>query len=50
MKTFVDLFMLANASKIYSVIIPPMEKSKYGFAECASLINNVPFEQIIFTN
>lgn len=50
MKTFVDLFMLANALKIYSVIIPPMRNSKYGFAECASLINNVPFEQIVYNH
>lgn len=50
MKTFLDLFMLANAQKIYSVVIPPMRNSKYGFAERASKINNIPFEQIIFND
>lgn len=45
LKSFTDLFMIANANKIYSVIVGPMYDS--GFPKMASMIYNKPFEKII---
>lgn len=45
-KTFVDFFMIANASKIFLFKTNLMHNSGYPYA--ASLIYNKPFERIIF--
>lgn len=44
LKSFVDLFMLAEAEKLYLLVTEDMYHS--GFAESASLINNRPYEVI----
>lgn len=44
LKSFVDLFMLADAEKLYLMVTGDMFHS--GFAESASLINNHPYEVI----
>lgn len=44
LKSFVDLFMLADAEKLYLLITGDMFHS--GFAESAALINNKPYEVI----
>lgn len=46
LKSFVDLFMLANADKLYLLVTDKMFHS--GFAESASLIYNKPYEIIEF--
>lgn len=45
-KTFVDFFMIANARCIYLLITGKMYNSGYPYA--ASLINNRPFQKILF--
>lgn len=45
-KSFVDLFMIAGAEKIYLLVTGQMYKS--GFAKRAALINMVPYKEIIF--
>lgn len=44
LKSFVDLMMLADAKKIYLLVVGKMFHS--GFAESASFINNRPYEVI----
>lgn len=44
LKSFVDLFMLADAEKLYLLVTDDMFHS--GFAESAALINNRPYEVI----
>lgn len=46
MKSFVDLFLLSKASKIYLLQTGKMYHS--GFAKRASMINDVTYEEIIF--
>ena len=46
LKSFVDLMMLADATKLYLLVTKPMFHS--GFAESASFINNRPYEVIKF--
>ena len=46
LKSFVDLFMLADAEKLYLLVTDDMFHS--GFAESAALINNRPYEVIQF--
>lgn len=46
LKSFVDLFMLADAEKLYLLVTGDMYHS--GFAESASFINNRPYEVIEF--
>lgn len=45
-KSFVDMFMIAGAEKVYLLVTGQMYKS--GFAKRAALINMVPYEEIIF--
>lgn len=46
MKSFVDLFMLSRAKKLYSFSTGPMYKDS-GFAELAAAIGGNPYERII---
>lgn len=46
LKSFLDLFMLADAEKLYLLTTEKMYHS--GFAKSASLINNKPYEEIFF--
>ena len=46
MKSFVDLFVLSKAEKIYLLQTGNMYHS--GFAQCASMVENIPYEEIIF--
>lgn len=45
-KTFLDFFMIANASHIYLLHTPPMHQSGYPYA--ASFVNHRPFEILRF--
>lgn len=44
LKSFVDLFMLSYAEKVYLVVGPDMYRS--GFAERGAMISGVPYEEI----
>lgn len=46
LKSFVDLLVLSEAEKLYLLVTGKMFHS--GFAESASLINNKPYEEIVF--
>lgn len=46
MKSFIDLFILSKSEKIYLLQTGDMYHS--GFAKQASLIENIPYEEIIF--
>lgn len=46
LKSFVDLLVLSEAEKLYLLVTDDMFHS--GFAESASLINNKPYEEIVF--
>lgn len=46
MKSFVDLFVLSKAEKIYLLQTGDMYHS--GFAKQASMIENIPYEELIF--
>ena len=46
MKSFVDLFVLSKAEKIYLLQTGDMYHS--GFAKQASMIENVPYEEVLF--
>lgn len=44
LKSFVDLFMLSYAEKVYLVVGPDMYHS--GFAQRGAMISGVPYEEI----
>ena len=45
MKTFLDMYMISNASKVFMIRTEQMFRS--GFAKRAAMVTNAPFEEII---